>query len=355
VSAEDAPLVRLTGDGTLTGEEPLEAQLRIRRLLGSPRVEEVAPTAYLPVLPERGAHGTLLAATLCALPELGADLAPYGWRLGTGRGRDLARAEVLRRQDLDTAPVALHEAEHPGLLLPFLGPATVWARAFLPAGERVLADAGARREVAEALATGIVDQADRLRAQLPGLRVSVLLREDDAAAVAAGTLRTASALRRHDPVPVDEIGAVWRDLTEVLRAADLPLLLSVGGGADLLAAAGRARPQALGVDPTAATIGHGDGTAWWETVAGLHESGTPLVLRTDPSRPDLPVQRFLAGWTELGFAAGEARGTGLMAYRPDRSAPGGTRPPGVAPGPLSTADIDAVFEAAQRLAERIID
>lgn len=348
-----SPLVRLTGDGTLTGTDTLDAQQRIRRLLGSPRVPEVAPAAYLPWLGQRGRAATPLAATISALDGLDADLAPYGWRLGTGRGGDLVRAKALRAEDLDLLPASLLDAEAPSVLLPFLGPATLWSRAFLPAGERVVSDAGARHDVAAALAAGAVDQVQRARHLAPGLRVGLLVREDDAAAVAAGRLRTASALHRHPPLAVEEIGEAWQRLADALRDADVPLLLAADGGPDLLDAAERARPDGLAVDPTRETLGRGRGTAWWERVAALHEAGTRLHLRTDPDAPDRTPDRFLAAWTGLGFPASAARGTGLMAFRPDRIAPEGTRPGGARPGPLSTADLDAVFETARRFADGI--
>ncbi|MTV44759.1 hypothetical protein GM545_14620, partial [Streptococcus pneumoniae] len=75
---------------------------------------------------------------------------------------------------------------------------------WLPGGERVLGDHGARRDVAESYLEGLQDALPRLRSATGAARLGVVVDEPWAAAVLAGTLPTASGYRTVRSLPREE-------------------------------------------------------------------------------------------------------------------------------------------------------
>jgi hypothetical protein len=144
-----------TGVGSLPGTDPAEA---VRIVVG-----ELPDLPHLPELPERGAGASMTGRALAIAAGvgsgLGADLQPAGWRLtGTAPGLDQRRAQSLLAQDLDMLEEALQGyAGH--LKLQVAGPWTLAATVERPRGDKVLADHGARRELAQALAYGVGSRA----------------------------------------------------------------------------------------------------------------------------------------------------------------------------------------------------
>ena len=138
-------MTRATGIGSLPGDDFAEAS---RIVLG-----EIPGFPHLPELPARGAIADMTGRTLAMIGELGFDLQPAGWRLTDASGIDHRRAKSLLAQDLDVFEELTQGYEGP-LKLQVAGPWTVAATTERPRGDRLLADVGARREVAEALALG---------------------------------------------------------------------------------------------------------------------------------------------------------------------------------------------------------
>ena len=191
-----------TGIGSMPGDDIAEA---LRIVLG-----ELPDLPYLPELPSRGAGASMIGRSL-ALVELDADLQPAGWRLtGTagGRGRDQRRAQSLLAQDLD----ALEELtqDYAGAFkIQTAGPWTLAATVEQPRGDRLLADHGARRELAEALADGLGTHIQDVRRRVPGIsRLVVQVDEPALAGVIAGAIPTASGYGRHRSVDLPEASAL---------------------------------------------------------------------------------------------------------------------------------------------------
>ena len=185
------PRATATGVGSLPGEDIHEA---VRIVVG-----ELPDLPHLPELPARGAIAGMTARALAVAADLGFDLQPAGWRLTDAPGVDHRRARSLLAQDLD----ALEElaGDHTGeLKVQVAGPWTLAATVERPRGDRLLADAGARREVAQALAEGLRVHVADVRRRVPGASVVVQVDEPVLPAVLAARVPTASGFGRHRSV-----------------------------------------------------------------------------------------------------------------------------------------------------------
>ncbi|GAB2545693.1 hypothetical protein [Brachybacterium huguangmaarense] len=361
-------LVTITGDGTLravTGavhdgagdleEVRLRTLLRVRSLLGDGPEAQIATRLYLPAALGTESADHLLPATLALLAGTTGDLASYGWRLGTGASAAWHRARELRERTLEAARIALLGFDGP-VALTVLGPLSLAAATHLGSGERTLADRGAVRDLPFVLAEGVAAQAAALAERAPGAVPAVLVREDAAAAVAGGLLPTASGYRRHAPVPAPEAGARWQDLLEALSGTGIgpdAVTLALPADPALLEAARTAGARRLAVDLDGAPgLAERRGRALWESLAGLREEGVALELTVDPARVEQRLDAFARAWSELGFAAPDARGFTLVAHRRDPRAADPAREP--APDSLlEAADLERVLRAAPAWAERV--
>jgi methionine synthase II (cobalamin-independent) len=181
--------------------------------------------------------------SLAVVAELGFDLQPAGWRLTDAPGVDHRRARSLLAQDLDT----LEEQAHGSLAgvelkVQVAGPWTLAATVERPRGDRLLADAGARRDLGQALAEGIVRHVEDVRRRVPGAQLLVQVDEPALPAVLAAKVPTASGFGRHRsvdaPAASEALGWVFAAIegagaTPVAHccAADVPIGLLRGAGA----------------------------------------------------------------------------------------------------------------------------
>lgn len=236
----------------------------------------VPELAYVPEVPGRGAPAGMVGRSLALLSGLGADLQPAGWRLTDASGIDHRRAISLLAQDLDTVEERLQE--YTGLLkTQVTGPWTLAATVERPRGDRVLADHGARRELAESLAEGLSGHVADLRRRVPGASVVVQLDEPALPAVLAGRVPTASGFSRHRSVDAPAAAPALEAVFEAVRAtgaepvvhccaADVPF--------DLL---GRAGAPGLSVDLGVI------GAAGYDAVAAALEAGRRVLLGVVPA------------------------------------------------------------------------
>ncbi|SDE21250.1 uroporphyrinogen decarboxylase/cobalamine-independent methonine synthase family protein [Auraticoccus monumenti] len=312
--------VRVTGVGSWPGTDAAGA---IRLTLGELGEQGSPGEPYLPELPARGVTAQLVGRTGAVLSGLSLDLQPAGWRLTDALGVDARRARSLLRQDLD-----LLEEEAQGYSGPFTltvaGPWTLAASVERPRGDRVLADHGARRELAESLTEGLSALVSDLRRRLPGLALAVQLDEPLLPTVLAGGIRTASGFSRHRSVGRPEASETLSRLVEAVRAAgavdvrlhccaaglDLPLVLGAGFGTVLLDAErlGRADLDLLGetLDGGRAALGLGvQPTAVADAALGPDELSRRALALLRPlelgpavaGRVLLTPACGLAGWT----------------------------------------------------------
>lgn len=302
-----------TGVGSLPGTDQAAYDEGVRAVLDELGGHDRG-LPFLPEVPGRGVTAATTGRGLAVLAELGADLQPAGWRLTGGgvesSGVDHRRARSLLGQDLDAL-----EERAAGLTGAFkaqvVGPWTLAATVERPRGDKVLADHGARRELAQALAEGVATHVADLRRRLPGVDRLVLQVDEPAlAAVAGARVPTASGFGRHRGVDRPELSAALEVVLGAARdagaepwvhscAPDVPWGLVRGAGArGLLLDADLLGPGDL--DEVATALEAGD-------VVGLG-----VLPATDPARDpghEQPTERVLRLLEVVGLDPAEVAGS----------------------------------------------
>lgn len=270
-----------TGIGSMPGGDALAGESdnaraydeALRIVLG-----EIPGLPHLPELPGRGIAAGMTGRALALVTELGVDLQPAGWRLtGSGSGADHRRAQSLLGRDLD-----MLEEQSQGFAGTFkvqvAGPWTLAATVEKPRGDRLLADHGARRELAEALALGVGDHVADVRRRLPSAsELIVQIDEPVLPAVLAAAIPTASGFGRHRAIHVPEASEA---LSAVLRAISdagaTPVVHCCAGEVpvDLIRGAGA---RGVAVDLAAVSV------AAWDGLAAALEAGERVFLGVLPT------------------------------------------------------------------------
>lgn len=253
---------------------------------------------YLPEVPGRGAGAAMTGRTLGWQGGLDADLQPAGWRLtGTsgapGRDQRRARSQLLR--DLDALEERGQEYAGP-FKVQLAGPWTLAATVERPRGDKVLADHGARRELAQSLAESAGELVAEVRRRLPVAgRVVVQVDEPVLAAVRAARIPTASGFGTHRSVDRPEISETlgWV-LAAVESAGGEPWVHSCADDVpwDLVRAAGAAT-LVVDVDTL--------GAAGVDAVAEAYDAGLGLALGVAPTV--LPAGTPVPGYRALADRA----------------------------------------------------
>lgn len=186
-----------------------------------------------PELPARGMGSDMVGRALGLIQGLGFDMQPAGWRIVPGTSREHGAAGTQWRSDLDDAEELLQGFE--GVLkVGLAGPWTLAASVERTTGDRLLADHGARRELAQALAEAVRALRSDLAGRLPGAKVLVQIDEPSLMAVARGQVPTASGFSRHRAIDAPELAGALVPLADeaVLHCCApgdwLPLARSAG-------------------------------------------------------------------------------------------------------------------------------
>lgn len=273
--------MRATGIGSLPGEDPHAAIRMVFGELGSGGEGPGVP--YLPELPARGAPASMVGRALAITAVLDADLQPSGWRL-TGfsgsPGLDHRRARSLLDRDLDALEEETQEYAGP-VKVQVAGPWTLAATVQRPRGDALLADHGARRDLAQALAEGIAGHTADVRRRIPGAdRVIVQVDEPALPAVLAGRVPTASGFGKHRSVePAEASEALEWAFAAAAEAGAEPWLHSCAAGTPL-GLARSAGARGLAVDAVdAGTLSAAD----HDQLAEALEAGETVVLGVVPS------------------------------------------------------------------------
>lgn len=194
---------------------------------------------FLPELPNRGVGADMVGRSAGLLVDLFAEVQPSGWRIADRPGRDHGRAMSYLSSDLDL--LEEHTQGYSGLLkVQVAGPWTLTAAIELSYGDKMLADAGAVRDLTASLAEGLRNHLRALRRCVPGARFVLQLDEPSLPGALAGTVPTASgfgSLRAVEPAVAREqlrtvIEAVDVPVVVHCCAPDVPIELIRGAGAD---------------------------------------------------------------------------------------------------------------------------
>jgi hypothetical protein len=220
-----------TSVGSLPGTDPREAA---RLVFG-----ELPDLPHIPELPNRGAGADMVGRTAALLVDFPVDVQPTGWRVVDRVGADLRRARSLLREDLDAVEEATEGYAGP-LKLQVAGPFTVAASLERPRGERVVADAGARRDLTQSLTEGTAAHFAEMRKRIPSAELLLQVDEPVLPAVLGGQIPTMSGLSRLPAVEeVEVIDALRQLITEVEAcsivhccAADVPVSVLVRANVD---------------------------------------------------------------------------------------------------------------------------
>ncbi|MFI7496488.1 hypothetical protein ACH9D2_17440 [Kocuria sp. M4R2S49] len=295
----DVPGVVGTALGAMPGTDVVESVTLLRGEFGAPHI------SFLPVLPARGAAADPVARTAAVLDELHADQQPHGLRVSGVPGKDSRSARALLAGDVNVLADVIGAESGPDdapVKTQLIGPLSLAARLHLHAGERALKDHGARRDLADSLASGVAEHVRAVRAAAPGRDVLVQLDEPELARVLAGSLPTMSGYRTLRAVPVAEARRSLAAVVEACRlagAAAVALRLPPEVDPRLAREAGADAVQV----PAPAGSAHG-----WEPLAALVEDGLQLWLGVVPVPAGRAGDRALAAdvwsvWRDLGLPA----------------------------------------------------
>lgn len=278
-----------SGVGSWPGQRPREAVVAVRDLLGD-------GIAHLPELPARGVGADMVGRTAALLTDLHVETQPYGWRFVDRAGTDEGRARAFLREDLDELAEAYDGWSGP-LKLQVTGPWTLAASIELTRGERAVADRGARRDIAAALADGLGSHIGDVRRLVPGARLVVQVDEPGLPAVLEGRLPTQSGYGRLRPVERNEVRAGLR--TVLAAAGDLETVLHCCADdvpVELL--------RESGVGGLSLDLALLDG-ARWEQLAEAVEAGTRLwagaVATSGGSDWRTARDRLVGVWQRIGL------------------------------------------------------
>jgi methionine synthase II (cobalamin-independent) len=287
-------MVRATGVGSHPGDDQHAYDEAVRLVLG-----ELPDLAYVPEVPGRGAGASMTGRGVAVMASLGADLQPAGWRLTDAPGIDHRRARSLLAQDLDG-----FEEQAQGFTgtvkVQVAGPWTLAATVERPRGDKVLADSGARRELAQALAEGLRDHVADLRRRAPDASALVVQVDEPAlVAVLSAAVPTASGFGRHRAVhPPEASQALEWVLGAVTESGAEPWVHTCASGTplELLRGAGA---RGLSVDLSQLSARDHD------ELGGALESGETVALgvvaSTDPASvpTDGEVTESVVRWLDM--------------------------------------------------------
>lgn len=267
----------------------------------SPRI------AAMPELPARGPWAGIIGRGLGLPGGLPAELAAGEWRLTDAVGIDQRRSRATWRDDLDQLEETAPDFDGQ-LKLAVTGPWTLAASLGVAHTGRVLADRGARRDVAQSLAASAAELLADVGRRLP--RATVILQIDEPAlpAVAAGAVPTPGGFFRHQAVDLPEIAAGLRGISTSARPhVDAVLMHSCAGWTgpgrgwpieDLLSERGG------GLDGVSLDIDQ-LGAADLDALGHAAEADARLYLGVLPTQQPLPgvdalAERTLRLWERIG-------------------------------------------------------
>jgi hypothetical protein len=176
-----------TGVGSLPGSSIREAVQLV--------VDELTDLPHLPELPSRGPGSEMVGRALGLLPDFPAAWGPTGWALTDRPGHDIRQAVSFLGEDLDTVEELLAGWAGP-FKVQVCGPWTLAAAVELRSGRKILADAGACRDLHQAYAESIAAHVAGVVVRLAQAGLVLQIDEPGLPFVLDGEVPTPSGLTR---------------------------------------------------------------------------------------------------------------------------------------------------------------
>jgi methionine synthase II (cobalamin-independent) len=260
---------------------------------------ELPDLPHIPELPNRGAGADMVGRTAALLVDFPVDVQPTGWRAVDRAGADLRRARSLLREDLDAVEEVAEGYAGP-VKLQIAGPFTVAASLERPRGERVVADAGARRDLAQSLTEGTATHLAEMRKRLPAAELLLQVDEPILPTVLSGQIPTMSGLSRLPAVEETEVIDSLRELVTAAGAYAIVHCCAVDVPVNVLV---RANVDAVSFDLSLVTRDELDSYA---AAADAGMALWPGVIRTTGPDDVDPVRSVRDLWRTLGLDAERA-------------------------------------------------
>ncbi|OMH27036.1 hypothetical protein BKD30_03860 [Tersicoccus phoenicis] len=297
--------VTAAGPAVVAGTDLLGALTAIRGELGDPHLPN------LPLLPDRGPGADAAGRAAALLVDLPVEVGPHGWRVTARPGEDLRRSRSLLASDVNVLAdlVGVEQTSARRIGVAVLGPFSLATMLDLAGGERLLADHGARRDLADSLAAGLAAQLQGLRVALPDAAVTLRVDEPALDGVLAGTVPTASGYRTLRAVDRGEVRQVLRRVVEVVRdAGATAVVLAVEVGALPLSVARDVEADGLAVPATALAVTTPSTVP--DALGDYLDGGGAIVVELDTAAAGGNIRQVndLAGqvldpWRRLGLPA----------------------------------------------------
>ena len=203
-------------DGTFAGTDLHAVYALQHNEIGAPHIPVLAE------LPDVGPHATGVGKVAANL-SLPLQLRSYGWQLQHGErisAIDQLRAISHRDSTIQAMSDIAAEDVVPEISVRLLGPVALMMAGWLPSGQRILRDAGARRDITGAWAEGVATLIARIRGVL-GAAPTIIVDEPDAYKAVNGQVRTASGAGFEWSIDVSEVRSMW----ETAAAQDATMLI----------------------------------------------------------------------------------------------------------------------------------
>lgn len=208
-------------DGAFAGTDPHAVYARQLAEIGPPHVPALAE------LPAVGPHANGLGKVIANM-GLPFELRTYGWQLQHGdritsvdQRRAIAHRDILIQALVDVA----EDAAVPEISVRLLGPVATIIAGMLPSGQRILHDAGARRDVAAGWAAALDNLTARVR-DVVGAHTTVFVQEQQAEQAVHGTIRSVSGVDVERAIDHSEIRSMW----ELAVSVDATVLFETSPG-----------------------------------------------------------------------------------------------------------------------------
>ncbi len=267
-------------------------------------IGELADFPHLAETPASAIGADMIGRGAAHLVDLHVELTVSGWRFTDRAGADERRARAALARDLDVFEEHTQGFTGP-LKIQCAGPWTLAGSLELRYGDKALADPGAVRDIAAALAEGLVGVSADVAKRVPGATLVVQVDEPLLPAALAGRVPTASGFGTLPLVEVADAVEKLRHLVEALDDVGATPVAHCCAANPPLAAFADAGLRAVGVD--ASLLSAADDDAIGELVERGVRLFLGLVPSTDPgdSRP-LRARELAAParelWSRLGFA-----------------------------------------------------